>query len=91
MTDLDPPGFKAPDPLAPATSGPLALRDRVIEAATFEALTPKRSVTGEFIDFHRRPGAGGVGMTMQNTCVCAVYGGTHCVLDPKSANPPVPA
>lgn len=91
MTDLDPPRLKAPDPLAPAASGPPTRRNRAVEAATFEGLTPKGLMTDEFIDFHRRPVSGRVGMTTQDRCMCAVYGGTHCVLNPKPANHPVPA
>ncbi|GAA2025429.1 NADH:flavin oxidoreductase [Catenulispora yoronensis] len=53
----------APDVLAPATLGPLRLRNRVIKAATFEGATPEGLVTDALIDYHRRPAAGGVGMT----------------------------
>ena len=51
------------DPFAPAKLGPLQLRNRIIKAATFEGVTPKRVVTDRLVDFHRRVAAGGVGMT----------------------------
>ena len=38
----------------PAQLGPVTLRNRVIKAATFEGVTPKRVVTDELIEFHRR-------------------------------------
>ena len=64
------------DPFAPATLGPITLRNRVIKAATFEGRTPKRVVTPELIEFHRRFAAGGVGMT--TVAYCAVTrAGTH--------------
>lgn len=47
----------------PTQLGPITLRNRIIRAATFEGRTPKALVTPELIDFHRRPAAGGVGMT----------------------------
>ena len=71
--DLDPPTVKV-DPLAPAKLGPITLRNRVIKAATFEGLTPKGLVTDELIEFHRRPAAGGVGMTTVAYCAVAPTG-----------------
>ncbi len=50
-------------PFAPATLGPIELRNRVIKAATFEGLTPDHVVTDALIEFHRAVAAGGVGMT----------------------------
>lgn len=73
--DLDPPAVKV-DPLAPARLGPITLRNRVIKAATYEGLTPKGLVTDELIDFHRRPAAGGVGMTTVAYCAVAADGRT---------------
>ncbi|NGP06444.1 NADH:flavin oxidoreductase [Rhodococcus sp. 14C212] len=64
------------DPFAPAKLGPLTLRNRVIKAATFEGLTPKGLVTDELIEFHRRPAAGGVGMTTVAYCAVAPDGRT---------------
>lgn len=52
-----------PDPFAPATLGPLTLKNRFIKAATFEGVTPQGLVTQELIDFHLRPVRGGVAMT----------------------------
>lgn len=52
-----------PDVLAPARLGPLTLRNRVVKAATFEGATPDALVTDQLIEYHRRPAAGGVGMT----------------------------
>jgi 2,4-dienoyl-CoA reductase-like NADH-dependent reductase (Old Yellow Enzyme family) len=52
-----------PDPFAPATLGPVTLRNRIIKAATFEGSSPKGLVTDRLIDFHRAVAAGGVGMT----------------------------
>ena len=52
-----------PDPFAPATLGPLSLKNRFIKAATFEGVTPQGLVTQELIDYHLRPVRGGVAMT----------------------------
>ncbi|NBE53690.1 NADH:flavin oxidoreductase, partial [Streptomyces boluensis] len=46
-----------------ARLGPLALRNRIIKAATFEGATPDALVTDRLVEYHRRPAAGGVGMT----------------------------
>ncbi len=64
------------DPFAPAQLGPVTLRNRVIKAATFEGRTPKRVVTPELIDFHRRYAAGGVGMTTVAYCAITRAGST---------------
>ncbi|WP_019547401.1 NADH:flavin oxidoreductase [Streptomyces sulphureus] len=66
----------APDPLAPARLGPLELRNRTIKAATYEGLSRHGLVTEELIDFHRRPAAGGVGMTTVAYCAVAPDGRT---------------
>lgn len=73
--ELDPLTVKV-DPLAPAKIGPITLRNRVIKAATFEGLTPKGLVTDELIEFHRRPAAGGVGMTTVAYCAVSPDGRT---------------
>ena len=52
-----------PDPLAPATLGPVRLRNRVIKSATFEGATPDALVTDRLIEYHTAVGRGGVGMT----------------------------
>lgn len=59
MTDARP----TPDPFAPATLGPLALKNRFIKAATFEGVSPGGLVSQDLIDFHLRPVRGGVAMT----------------------------
>jgi 2,4-dienoyl-CoA reductase-like NADH-dependent reductase (Old Yellow Enzyme family) len=67
----------APDVFAPATLGPLTLRNRIIKAATFEAATPDAVVTEDLIDYHRRPAAGGVGMTTVAYCAVTPGGRTE--------------
>ena len=52
-----------PDPFAPATLGPIRLRNRMVKAATFEGMAAHNLVTERLIDFHRRMAAGGVGLT----------------------------
>jgi len=64
------------DPFAPARLGPIDLRNRIIKAATFEGRTPKRVVTPELIEFHRRFAAGGVGMTTVAYCAITRAGST---------------
>jgi len=59
----DRPPAAPPDPFAPATLGPLALRNRFVKAATFEGVTPQGLVTRELIDYHLRPVRGGIAMT----------------------------
>jgi 2,4-dienoyl-CoA reductase-like NADH-dependent reductase (Old Yellow Enzyme family) len=69
---------------APARLGPIALRNRIIKAATFEGRTPKRVVTPELIEFHRRFAAGGVGMSTVAYCAVTRAGttdGHQIVLD----------
>ncbi|MEV6340755.1 NADH:flavin oxidoreductase [Nocardia vinacea] len=61
---------------APATLGPITLRNRVIKAATFEGRTPDALVTDELIDFHREIAAGGVGMTTVAYCAISPGGRT---------------
>jgi 2,4-dienoyl-CoA reductase-like NADH-dependent reductase (Old Yellow Enzyme family) len=62
------------DPLAPATLGPVRLRNRVVKAATFEGMTRRGLVTEALIDFHRTVAAGGVGMTTVAYCAVAPDG-----------------
>lgn len=66
-----------PDVLAPAKLGPVTLRNRVIKAATFEGATPDALVSDALIEFHRRPAAGGVGMTTVAYCAVAPEGRTE--------------
>jgi 2,4-dienoyl-CoA reductase-like NADH-dependent reductase (Old Yellow Enzyme family) len=61
-----------PDPFAPATLGPLQLRNRVIKAATFEGMAVDGLVTDRLIEFHRAAAAGGIAMTtLAYLAVCA--------------------
>ncbi|WP_372349288.1 NADH:flavin oxidoreductase [Streptomyces sp. KL116D] len=66
-----------PDLLAPARLGPLTLRNRVIKAATFEGVTHHGMVGDELIEYHRRPAAGGIGMTTVAYCAVAPEGRTE--------------
>jgi 2,4-dienoyl-CoA reductase-like NADH-dependent reductase (Old Yellow Enzyme family) len=66
-----------PDVLAPARLGPITLRNRIIKSATFEGRTPDALVTDELIEFHRRPAAGGVGMSTVAYCAVAPEGRTE--------------
>jgi 2,4-dienoyl-CoA reductase-like NADH-dependent reductase (Old Yellow Enzyme family) len=66
----------APDPFAPAKLGPITLRNRIIKAATFEGMTPRRLVTDRLIDFHRRVAAGGAGMSTVAYCAVSLDGTT---------------
>src|SRR5688572_20581473 len=59
----DAPTNTAPDPFAPARLGPIALRNRIVKAATFEGMSPESVVTDTLIEFHRRMAGGGVALT----------------------------
>ena len=61
------------DPFAPATLGPLTLRNRIIKAATFEGVMPNGEVSEALVDFHRDVAAGGAGMS--TVAYCAVSPG----------------
>ncbi|MBA0126967.1 NADH:flavin oxidoreductase [Haloechinothrix sp. YIM 98757] len=65
-----------PDVLGPARIGPVPLRNRVIKAATYEGRSREGLVTDGLIDFHRRPAAGGVGMTTVAFCAVSPEGRT---------------
>jgi 2,4-dienoyl-CoA reductase-like NADH-dependent reductase (Old Yellow Enzyme family) len=67
----------APDIFAPATLGPVTVRNRIIKAATFEASTPDAVVTDDLIEYHRRPAAGGVAMTTVAYCAVSPGGRTE--------------
>ncbi len=70
-------GVAAPaDPFAPASLGPVRLRNRIIKAATFEGMTRNGHVSDELIGFHRRVAAGGVAMTTVAYCAVAPEGRT---------------
>lgn len=64
------------DPFAPAKLGPVTLRNRIIKAATFEGVTPRRLVTDELVAFHREVAAGGVGMSTVAYCSVSREGST---------------
>lgn len=64
------------DAFAPATLGPVRLRNRIIKSATFEGRTPECLVTDALIDFHRAVAAGGVGMTTVAYCAVSLDGTT---------------
>lgn len=66
-----------PDVLAPATLGPVQLRNRTVKAATFEGRTPHGEVTPELIEFHAALARGGVGMTTVAYLAVAPEGRTH--------------
>lgn len=65
------------DPLAPARLGPVALRNRVIKAATFEGAAPQGLVTDRLIDYHLAVAEGGVGMTTVAYLAVTPEGRTH--------------
>jgi 2,4-dienoyl-CoA reductase-like NADH-dependent reductase (Old Yellow Enzyme family) len=66
----------SPDVFSPAKLGPVTLRNRIIKAATFEAATPDAVVTDDLINYHRRPAAGGIGMTTVAYCAVSPGGRT---------------
>ncbi|MFZ0835038.1 MAG: NADH:flavin oxidoreductase [Mycobacterium sp.] len=66
-----------PDVFSPADLGPVTLRNRIIKAATFEAATPDALVTDDLIEYHRKPAAGGVGMTTVAYCAVTPGGRTE--------------
>lgn len=77
-----------PDVFAPATLGPVELRNRIIKAATFEGRSPDGLVTDELIDYHLAPSRGGVGLTTVAYLAVSPEGRTHreaIVVDGRSA------
>ena len=67
----------APDVFAPATLGPVRLRNRIVKAATFEGRTPYGQVTDELVDYHLAVTNGGVGLTTVAYLAVAPEGRTH--------------
>ena len=67
----------APDVFAPATLGPVRLRNRIVKAATFEGRTPQGQVTDELVDYHLAVTRGGVGLTTVAYLAVAPEGRTH--------------
>ena len=72
----------APQVFAPATLGPLTLRNRIIKAATFEGVMPGGQVSDQLVDFHRRVAAGGAAMSTVAYLAVSPEGRTdrHCLL-----------
>jgi len=72
----------APAVFAPATLGPLTLRNRIIKAATFEGVMPGGTVSDALIDFHRRVAAGGAALSTVAYLAVSPEGRTdrHCLL-----------
>ena len=66
-----------PDVLAPASLGPVPLRNRTVKAATFEGRTPHGQVTQELIDYHLAVAEGGIGLTTVAYLAVAPEGRTH--------------
>nr|WP_026197220.1 NADH:flavin oxidoreductase [Sciscionella marina] len=66
------------DPFAPATLGPVTLRNRFVKAATSEGRSPEGLVTDDLIDFHVNFARGGVGMTTV----------AYCCVTPEGASAP---
>ena len=66
-----------PDVLAPASLGPVRLRNRVVKAATFEGRTPYGQVTDDLVDYHLAVARGGVGVTTVAYLAVAPEGRTH--------------
>ena len=66
-----------PDVFAPATLGPVTLRNRTVKAATFEGRTPAGVVTDGLIDYHLAVADGGVGLTTVAYLAIAPEGRTH--------------
>lgn len=69
--------MSAPDAFAPASLGPVELRNRIIKSATFEGCVPDGVVSPELIDFHSRLARGGVGLTTVAYLAVSGEGRTH--------------
>ena len=65
------------DAFAPATLGPVTLRNRTIKAATFEGAAPGGLVSQQLIDYHLAVAEGGVGMTTVAYLASSPEGRTH--------------
>ena len=66
-----------PDVFAPASLGPVTLRNRTVKAATFEGRAAYGQVTDELIDYHLAVTRGGVGLTTVAYLAVAPEGRTH--------------
>jgi 2,4-dienoyl-CoA reductase-like NADH-dependent reductase (Old Yellow Enzyme family) len=71
-----------PEVFAPASLGPLTLRNRIIKAATFEGVMPGGKVSDALVDYHRRVAAGGAAMSTVAYLAVSPEGRTdrHCLL-----------
>jgi 2,4-dienoyl-CoA reductase-like NADH-dependent reductase (Old Yellow Enzyme family) len=74
MTGPDAPS--PPDIFAPATLGPVTLRNRIVKSSTYEGRSRGGLVTDALIDFHVAMARGGVGMTTVAYCAVAPEGRT---------------
>src|SRR5271157_3483675 len=63
-----------PDPFAPATLGPVTLRNRFVKAATFEGMAPGGLVSDGLVAFHRTMAEGGVALTTLAYCAVSEDG-----------------
>jgi len=73
MSDTAPAATRT-DPFAPATLGPITIRNRFVKAATFEGMAKRNQVSDALVDFHRAVSVGGVGMTTLAYCAVSVDG-----------------
>jgi 2,4-dienoyl-CoA reductase-like NADH-dependent reductase (Old Yellow Enzyme family) len=71
-----------PEVFAPASLGPLTLRNRIIKAATFEGVMPGGKVSDALVEYHRRVAAGGAAMSTVAYLAVSPEGRTdrHCLL-----------
>ena len=67
----------APSAFAPATLGPLTLRNRIVKAATFEGVMPRGAVTDDLVEFHARVARGGAALTTVAYCAVSEGGRVH--------------
>lgn len=68
--------LEVPEVFRAGRLGPLALKNRIIKAATYEGLSHRSRVTTDLVDFHRAYAAGGVAMTTVAYCAVAPEGRT---------------
>ncbi|HET8959466.1 NADH:flavin oxidoreductase [Nocardioides sp.] len=66
-----------PDVFGPARLGPVALRNRVVKAATFEGRTPEGQATEDLVEYHLAVARGGVGLTTVAYLAVSPEGRTH--------------
>ena len=80
---------EAPEPFSSGRLGPITLRNRTIKSATYEGMSRRGEVTDRLIEFHRRPAAGGVGMSTVAYCAVSPDGRTskHQILMADAALP----